>query len=252
MTAYERETSGKKLSSKEEVSRVMKELEAGESRIPEKDKAFYLSIKRQFKERGITEKQFYWMKKFHKDFIQAGDSEKLPEADAGKAAKLYNFQNIWNIIQNALNSGIKFPSILVSCDIENCGHREFKIYWSERFRNVGISAGKRTFCTVSESGSVKLLISPGVQEKEKLDTFLSCIQFFNDDPAEAAKLYGKMTSRCCFCGHELSTGESVAVGYGPICAEHFGLPWGEEKASVKVSKPVKELLDLDLDDSIPF
>src|SRR5262249_36158188 len=48
------------------------------------------------------------------------------------------------------------------------------------------------------------------------------------DPAGAAKLYGQITSSCCFCGQELTDGASIAVGYGPICAEHWGLPHGDD------------------------
>jgi len=48
------------------------------------------------------------------------------------------------------------------------------------------------------------------------------------DPAKAAKLFGQLTSSCCFCGAELTDGASIAVGYGPICAEHWGLPHGED------------------------
>jgi Family of unknown function (DUF6011) len=50
---------------------------------------------------------------------------------------------------------------------------------------------------------------------------------FAKDPAGFAGAYGKKTGRCCFCGRHLETKESVAVGYGPICAEKFGLPWGD-------------------------
>lgn len=50
---------------------------------------------------------------------------------------------------------------------------------------------------------------------------------FAKDPAGFAGAYGKKTGRCCFCGRHLETKESVAVGYGPTCAERFGLPWGD-------------------------
>lgn len=49
---------------------------------------------------------------------------------------------------------------------------------------------------------------------------------FEDDPLEYARIYGRRTSNCCFCGRLLETKESVFAGYGPICAEKFGLPWG--------------------------
>lgn len=46
--------------------------------------------------------------------------------------------------------------------------------------------------------------------------------------AEAAQL-GWTTHHCCFCGIELTdegANRSVEVGYGPVCAENNGLPWG--------------------------
>ena len=46
------------------------------------------------------------------------------------------------------------------------------------------------------------------------------------DPISAAAHAGKQTGACSFCARPLSTAESLAVGYGPVCAEHFGLPWG--------------------------
>ena len=54
------------------------------------------------------------------------------------------------------------------------------------------------------------------------------------DPAAVATAYGKRTGACCFCGIELSDARSVAMGYGPICAENFGLPWGEARAETEV------------------
>jgi hypothetical protein len=43
------------------------------------------------------------------------------------------------------------------------------------------------------------------------------------DPVAVASAHGKMTGRCCFCNKHLTDEKSVAAGYGPVCAEHFGL-----------------------------
>lgn len=51
------------------------------------------------------------------------------------------------------------------------------------------------------------------------------------DPAAAAAAYGHAKGTCCFCARDLTDGRSVAVGYGPICAEHYGLPWGDVTAN---------------------
>lgn len=46
------------------------------------------------------------------------------------------------------------------------------------------------------------------------------------DPAVVAQEYGRLTGNCCFCARELTDARSITVGYGPVCADHFGLPWG--------------------------
>lgn len=50
---------------------------------------------------------------------------------------------------------------------------------------------------------------------------------FSRDPANYANLYGKLTNSCMFCGLTLTNQQSIAVGYGPICAEKYGLPHGD-------------------------
>ena len=46
------------------------------------------------------------------------------------------------------------------------------------------------------------------------------------DPEQVASSYGKLTGCCCFCTSQLSDPKSTAVGYGPVCAKRWGLPWG--------------------------
>jgi hypothetical protein len=47
-----------------------------------------------------------------------------------------------------------------------------------------------------------------------------------ENPAEVASEYGRLTGNCCFCSRKLDDARSTAVGYGPVCAEKFGLEWG--------------------------
>ncbi len=57
----------------------------------------------------------------------------------------------------------------------------------------------------------------------QLDTFLHT---FATNPSQGASEFGGLTGSCCFCGKTLGLGEdkrSVTVGYGPVCANHFGL-----------------------------
>lgn len=52
------------------------------------------------------------------------------------------------------------------------------------------------------------------------------------DPTGAAMEYAKVSGSCCFCNKAIDTEESKAVGYGPVCAKKFGLPWGGKAGAV--------------------
>ena len=56
----------------------------------------------------------------------------------------------------------------------------------------------------------------------ELDTILS-------NPISESALQGKEYGRCCFCNRELDNEGSIQHGYGPICAEKWGLPWSAER-----------------------
>lgn len=51
---------------------------------------------------------------------------------------------------------------------------------------------------------------------------------FAQEPGKIAGEHGKLTGRCCFCRIALTDERSTAVGYGPDCADHWNLPWGEK------------------------
>lgn len=56
----------------------------------------------------------------------------------------------------------------------------------------------------------------------EIDTILS-------NPISESALQGKEYGRCCFCNRELDNEGSIQHGYGPICAEKWGLPWSAER-----------------------
>ena len=63
--------------------------------------------------------------------------------------------------------------------------------------------------------------------KSCIDEVLDLLIRVADDPASAAAAYGHKTGNCCFCRKELTDNRSTDVGYGPVCADHYNLPWGE-------------------------
>lgn len=58
---------------------------------------------------------------------------------------------------------------------------------------------------------------------------LELIRELAADPVAAARRYASLTGNCCFCNLALTTPESVTAGYGPVCAGHYGLPWGNRE-----------------------
>lgn len=56
---------------------------------------------------------------------------------------------------------------------------------------------------------------------------LDLINEVAEDPINTAIKYGKLTGCCCFCNSGLEDERSVSMGYGPVCAKNWGLPWGK-------------------------
>lgn len=64
--------------------------------------------------------------------------------------------------------------------------------------------------------------------KDASQEIVDAILAFDADPEATAKAYAKRVGSCSFCARTLVDPRSLAVGYGPICAENYGLPHGEE------------------------
>lgn len=58
------------------------------------------------------------------------------------------------------------------------------------------------------------------------------------NPAGYGAAYGRRSGNCCFCSRDITTKESLHVGYGPICADKYGLPWGDTGEVAQVAAPV--------------
>jgi hypothetical protein len=57
--------------------------------------------------------------------------------------------------------------------------------------------------------------------------------------AEQAAAFGHLYGQCVYCSSVLTDERSIAVGYGPTCADNHGLPWGASH-----QEPAQSALDL--------
>lgn len=62
------------------------------------------------------------------------------------------------------------------------------------------------------------------------DTVKRVVEALAKDPEHTVAAYGRRFGICSCCGRELTDERSVSKGYGPVCAEHWGLPWGDRPA----------------------
>jgi hypothetical protein len=51
---------------------------------------------------------------------------------------------------------------------------------------------------------------------------------FAGNPHKMGSAYGLATMHCCYCQKAIDTVNSKTMGYGPVCASKFGLPWGKK------------------------
>jgi hypothetical protein len=64
------------------------------------------------------------------------------------------------------------------------------------------------------------------RDKDAAKEVVPALQRFAADPITGAKASARLTGRCAFCNTGLKDERSTSVGYGPICAAHWDLPWG--------------------------
>jgi hypothetical protein len=124
---------------------------------------------------------------------------------------------------------LKYPAIEIETGVAEVGMIRLAVAGAKSSEPGSVtvtSPGKfatRTFFgRITPAGEFKA--SPRIGETAiALGAFLAA---FAAEPAKIAAEHGHKTGSCCFCARGLTTAESLAVGYGPVCAGHYGLPWG--------------------------
>lgn len=125
--------------------------------------------------------------------------------------------------------------ITQSCDVIKVTYKPSKQVWNTVDPEhldlvVRLHGNENSFVgSVDDKGVVKFRTYHWIFRKNQVtfDTIINTLNTLASDPVTHTSKWGKLLSRCCYCWLPLSTPESLAVGYGNICAAHFGLPWGK-------------------------
>lgn len=169
---------------------------------------------------NASSKQLMYVTKLVNEVL---DREKNAIANAA-LPKQFNEDRLFLLFDNARASKLKFPKIRLQ--FADGGKIQFAM--SQKYPDtIWISAagyGTANYGRI-DRGSGK--IQNGRDIGTRADELLAIIKAFAADPETVAANYGKLTHNCCFCHIKLDTAESLAVGYGPICAKHYKLAWGK-------------------------
>lgn len=188
-----------------------------------------------------SQAQEFWIYKLAEDYINPTKKETVKGGEG--------FKKVAELFATALANGLNRRAIRLQIpgESENEGKNPLEVKLtpaSDKGRNSGyiyIKLNGDYMGKISPEG----VFSPVMHCPNVLKDFVA---EFGNNPVLIARQYGRMTSNCCFCGRNLDTAESNAVGYGPICAEKYGLPWGYE--TVKTTENKKVNLGTKRDDSL--
>lgn len=153
-------------------------------------------------------------------FKLAEDIKNPPVNTAPKGAQVgAGFKRVKELFDTAINNGLKRPKIKLQDKEGNKINFSLAPKTGKNPDNVYLKIGDVYCGRVTPEGQfIKTKDCP-----ESVEEFLAQ---FSNDPARVAAEYGHLTGNCCFCSLELTDARSVRVGYGPICAGKYGLPWG--------------------------
>lgn len=137
-------------------------------------------------------------------------------SDHAKEHAQVNVRFIELAFEKASASGLKIPKMRLIH-----GETSFVVY---RASKNSVNAGSLYVKGAKEEGYYGKITSGifyrgrDVSVEQEADIVKAC-----SEPAVAAVAYGRRTGECSCCGRELTNGESIERGIGPVCADKFGL-----------------------------
>lgn len=173
-----------------------------------KANSFALSLATQFEKYGLSDKQMFWVDKLVKEAIE-GPVE-VVTIDLANVAQLFD------------NVTLKYPKIRLMVDgiklqLSRTGNRS-------RFPgSINITDG-RPYGDNTWYG--RIVDGEFTPSKSCTDQVIEILKSLDSDPVEVMANHGHRNGECGFCGKELTDERSTEVGYGPVCAKSWNLPWG--------------------------
>lgn len=200
------------------------------------DAKFASDLIRSFKKfGGLTPKQAPWIERLilRAQVLPANPAPVWPAVsapvvpvEAPVAVNVGGFEGVIALFNQA-KAHLKFPKITLLC----AGKQIKLAVLGQKSKNAGsvniTDGGKYPYAIWYGRVSPEGVLTPSAKlDAEFLSALTTLLQEFSKNPARVAKEHGRLTGSCCFCNKTLGLGEdkrSVAVGFGPVCADHYGL-----------------------------
>ena len=187
-------------------------------KLPEKDREFASSMASSVAmRRNASEKQRYWLERLC-DRTEGREPIKRETVDVG------DLSGVIALFDKAAQH-LKFPAVVLgegdaTLRLTVAGPNS-KVPGSINVTSLGSFENRTWYGRIDRNGkmatSTKAALPDGAIER---------LRRFAAEPAAVASEHGRQTGSCCFCARTLTDKRSLCVGYGEICADHYGLPWG--------------------------
>src|SRR6266436_111749 len=151
------------------------------------------------------------------------------------APAVNRFANLYAIFQYAVSQKLKYPKIRLHANndtivVKLAGSKSRYEGQLVVTNDAGFgSPSNRYFGRVDQQGAI-------IAGRDLTPAVEHLLEEFAANPVEVAQRYGALTGNCMFCDKKLDDAVSVAVGYGPVCAQKWNLPHSAAKQSRKSRK----------------
>lgn len=219
------------------LSAQIAELQAALPKLGQKDKEFAADLISYFtKKKTLSARQEPWVGKL----IERANT---PKPEVQKVA-VGSFAGVVALF-NKSKEKLKFPKIVLQVQglpviLSQAGPKS-KAPGSINVMGEGQYPNRPWYGRVSAEGEWSPSFSMTPEFQNALQELLIK---FGQNPARVAKEYGKLTGNCCFCNAKLENEKSVAAGFGPICAENYGLKEEWKNAVKKAALEAEQGVDI--------
>lgn len=209
------------------ASTLADQLAAIQHNLPAKDREFAAGLIDSTRKHGETNGRVQWLQTL---IARAQGAEQAPQQ---QTVSLGSFAKV-KALFGCAKENLKFPKIRLQLEsgqpvVLAIAGEASKAPGTINVTDGGPFGSNRWYGRVNDAGEW----TKSGKEFPELAEVETLLHKLGEDPVATAGHYGRLTGRCCFCNLPLKDEQSTAVGFGPKCAQNYGLAgWRKEAATI--------------------